>query len=126
MSFRKLEQAFQAVFELNRGKEVVGTSGLDNFRALYLMTLFEINGNLDTIALSMRAIVEQADAKGGLVLGELSAIREALQASAVSSAKSLERAEALFVELKKQLDKTSAPIPFPKGPIVQPPAKKKK
>lgn len=61
MSFQNLKHAFDAVFELKRGKEIVGTSELDPFRALYLKTLFEINGNLDTIAIAQRAQAETHD-----------------------------------------------------------------
>lgn len=50
MSYKGLREKFEASSE--------ELNNLDVFRRLYLESLFEINGNLDTIALTQRALVE--------------------------------------------------------------------
>lgn len=53
MGFREMKEAFN-----NDAAEI---EKLDVFRRNYLRCLFEIAGNLDTVALCSRALVEQAD-----------------------------------------------------------------
>lgn len=53
MGFREMKDGFE--------QDAAEIAKLDVFRRNYLRCLFEIAGNLDTIALCSRAMVEQAD-----------------------------------------------------------------
>lgn len=60
MSWRELNQELE---------QLVPKFKDDPFRVAYIRTLREINGNLDSIALSLRAIAETAD-RGRIELSE--------------------------------------------------------
>ena len=59
VSFKDLRKKFDS--------EQKSLEMMEPFRRLYLETLFEVNGNLDTIALAQRALVEQSEKRNALL-----------------------------------------------------------
>ncbi len=71
MSFRNLKAEFEA-----QSKEL---QKLDPFKRMYLICLYEIAGNLDTLALSSRAIIELLGKQNEILRGEMfDALKSAL------------------------------------------------
>ena len=69
MGFREMKENFDA--------DRAEIEKLDVFRRNYLRCLFEIAGNLDTIAICQRALVEQADKTRAII----QAVHESNQAA---------------------------------------------
>jgi hypothetical protein len=70
MSFRDLKSKFDY-----HGEELAKLAKADPYKYLFLMCLFEINGNLDTIALTSRATVENQ----GVMLAKMAPIVEFIE-----------------------------------------------
>jgi hypothetical protein len=108
--FAKLKNDFEQYFKIldpfvNGKTGPIDKQQQDAFRFLYLRCLFEINGNLDSIELTHRAILEQIEKTRSTALAIVEAAMVSFQARAELLVKS--EIEKAFAELKTSAPETS-------------------